>query len=345
MSVRASAQEINDEAARWVARFDSQPFDGVTRRELDQWLAQGDRHRGALFRAFAVWQTLGDGGAVDQAIWDALEAEPPGNEADIQEDREERVEEAVPSDTRVARRQLLWAGGAIAAALVPFAIIPLFWKPPDGDSNRISTGLGETARVPLRDGSLVVVNTTSALEVEQSTKMRNVRLDKGEAWFQVAKDAHRPFVVSAGDVRVRAIGTAFSVRRRNGGADVQVTEGTVEVWVTGKMEKRVAVSAGERTFVSDTAGTQPLMKDVAGIERTLSWREGALKFQGDTIQEAVDEFNRYNTTKLEVDPALANEKIVGRFSMREPGAFANMVSVAFGARVERQGKRIRLAKD
>lgn len=346
MNELGSTQVIDEAAARWVARIDSRPLDGQSRLELEQWLARDNRHRGALFRALAVWSALGDDNAISEDIWEKIGTPAQSPDAPSDEIVHSSTAVAPSPNPRFPRRRLLWTGGAIAAALIPVAFVPGLWKPKGGEhSRRIKTGLGEIARVPLRDGSLVMVNTTSALDVAQSAHLRSVRLEKGEAWFQVAKDASRPFVVSAGDIRVRAVGTAFSVRLRNGGADVQVTEGTVEVWIKGQRERRTAISAGTRIFATAQAGPEAPTQDPADIERNLSWREGALKFQGSTIQEAVTEFNRYNATKLEVDPALANEKIVGRFSAKEPDAFAKMVSLAFGARIEKEGKRIRIAKN
>jgi transmembrane sensor len=347
MEERGAAQVISEEATRWVARADSRPLDGKARLELGQWLARDERHRGALFRALAVWQALGADDMGHHDIWDMLDAPSHDGGGDTEVVQEVAAPtELRPPDTKMARRRFLWTGGAIAAALVPVAFVPRLWNPRGaGSLKQISTGRGERTTVPLPDGSLVVANTASALEVDQSAHMRNVRLDRGEAWFEVAKDTSRPFVVAAGDVRVRAVGTAFSVRRRDGGADVQVTEGTVEVWTQGQSSKRAAISAGSRTFVSEMVGAQASVEDPAGIERTLAWREGALKFQGDTLREAVAEFNRYNATQLEIDPALADEKIVGRFNTKEPDAFANVVSLEFGARIERDDKIIRIAKN
>src|SRR3546814_2061558 len=93
-----------------------------------------------------------------------------------------------------------------------------------------ATSVGEIRRVPLADGSIAAINTASAIDVKLDDAARHVRVVEGEAWFQVARDKQRPFVVAAGRARVRAVGTAFSVRRRAGGADVLVTEGEVEVW-------------------------------------------------------------------------------------------------------------------
>jgi len=346
MDERGSAQAINEEAAQWVARIDARPLVGETRLELKQWLGGDDRRRGALFRALAVWETLGPGKALDSDIWDMIQlshsadADPEKGEADA------AVASLAAPDGRFSRRRMMGIGSTLAASLISVALIPLFRGNKASDSHRnIKTRLGEMAKVPLQDGSLVVVNTTSRLQIAQSSDVRSVRLEKGEAWFQVAKDASRPFIVSAGDVRVRAVGTAFSVRRREDGADVQVTEGTVEVWTEEQATKRSLVTAGVRTFVSEEIGAQSLVEDAADIERQLAWREGALKFQGNTIREAVAEFNRYNAIKLEVDPALADEKIVGRFSTKEPDSFAHEVSLAFGARIEKEGNIIRIEQN
>lgn len=346
MDDRGSAQAINEEAAQWVARIDARPLGGEARLELKQWLARDDRRRGALVRALAVWETLGSGRTLSSDTWDIIQPPHPAAEDTEKEETGQEAANANATTGIFSRRRAMGVGSALAASLISVALIPLFRGPKASDSRRnIKTRLGEMAKVPLQDGSLVVANTTSRLEIAQSADLRSVRLERGEAWFQVAKDANRPFVVSAGDVRVRAVGTAFSVRRREDGADVQVTEGTVEVWSEEQSTKRAFVTAGVRTFVSEEAGAQTLVEDAADIERQLAWREGALKFQGNTIREAAAEFNRYNATKLEVDPALADEKIVGRFSTKEPDSFAREISLAFKARVEREGNTIRIEQN
>jgi transmembrane sensor len=142
------------------------------------------------------------------------------------------------------------AGGAAAAALV--GGVGLWTARPQ----RLDTRLGEIRRVPLADGSLVAINTKTALEVVMKPKSRRIVLKEGEAWFQVAKDPTRPFVVAAGPVRVRAVGTAFSVRRDDeagAGVDVMVTEGVVETWVEGdERSRRRRLSAGSRIILAST---------------------------------------------------------------------------------------------
>jgi transmembrane sensor len=200
---------------------------------------------------------------------------------------------------------------------------------------RIETALGEIRRIPLKDGSLATVNTQTRLAVALRPEVREVSLAQGEAWFQVAHDSARPFIVAAGDVRVRAVGTAFSVRRGDSGADVQVTEGIVEVWSVGDEANRQRVTAGSRTFVSEAPAPIHIALASAEIDRSLAWRSGQLVFDGDTLGEAAAEFNRYNRVQVSIDdPALAREKLVGRFRTNEPDAFAQAAATMLGAHAQ-----------
>jgi transmembrane sensor len=250
-----------------------------------------------------------------------------------------------PREERSGRRRFLWAGSAIAASLT-LAVIGWQVRVPEkaAAQQRVETALGEIRQVAMTDGSRASVNTGSVLEVDYTLGERAVRLENGEAWFEVAKDKARPFVVSAGDVRVRAVGTAFSVQRVTGGADIRVTEGTVEVWSIGQESLRLPVRAGARAFVAEVGGPQSPVADALGNDRKLAWREGALKFEGDTLAAAAAEFNRYNRIKLEIAPALSDEKVVGRFRIDEPDAFARAASTMFDARVERARETIRIAR-
>jgi len=112
------------------------------------------------------------------------------------------------------------------------------------------------------------------------------------------------------------------VRRHDDGADVQVTDGVVETWAVGQESRRVQIAAGSRAYVAEHQSAQPIAAS-ADIERSLAWREGRIVLEGETLQEAVAEFNRYNARKLVIaDPDLAAEKLVGQFRATEPLTFA-----------------------
>ncbi|MDB5582302.1 MAG: iron dicitrate transporter FecR [Bradyrhizobium sp.] len=321
MSKRETAEAINDRAAEWVAQIDRAGADPKLQAELDAWLAGDPRRRGAYFRAQSTWTMLDRASALG-AGYRGVDVEQP---------------------SWVSRRGVIWGGGAMAASLAAtVAGITLWPRAPE----HIETALGEIRRVPLKDGSLAAVNTQTRLAVNLKPDIRQISLDHGEAWFQVAKDRARPFVVSAGDVRVRAVGTAFSVRRLDQGADVQVTEGVVEVWSVGDEANIRRVAAGSRAFVRNDTGPQQVAEASTEIDRSLAWRSGQLIFDGDTLQQAAAEFNRYNTVQVTIDdPALAQEKLVGRFRTNEPDAFARAAASMLGARATVGHDQIKLSRD
>ncbi|MBO9713312.1 FecR domain-containing protein [Sphingomonas sp.] len=300
-----SAARIEDAAARWAAQIDGEGWNAEREAELARWLAGDPRHAGALLQAQAAWEWLG-GAATEQA---------PEDEADPR-----------PIRDLLTRRRLLVGGGALAASIAAVMLLP-----PGTD---YATKLGEIRRVPLPDGSLAAINTSSRIEVAATDKLRRIVLAEGEAWFQVAKDAERPFVVEAGAVRVRATGTAFSVRRREGGADIYVTEGTVEVTTIGGGAAH-PVSAGAGLHVADDATAQPLAHDSAAIDRVLAWRSGEIALDGRSLASAVAEFNRYNARQIVVrDPVLLAEQLDGTFRTDDPVEFAQAVHGTFATPVD-----------
>lgn len=302
VSVRETPDEIEEAAVRWVWRLDREGRTPDLQAELDAWLAGDTRRQGAFLQAEATWAMLDRG----QQLAD--------------------VTPLLPRRRLPGRRAVLFGGGAAAAAsLTGVAYIAL-------SRARYGTGLGEIRRVPLKDGSIAAINTESVVEVDLQRDIRRVKLARGEAWFQVAKNPKRPFVVEAGRVRVRAVGTAFSVRRRDTGADVLVSEGIVEAWVEGAEGHRVRVAAGQSAQVADNAAIVEMTAGPSAIDRQLAWRGGKIDLAGETLAQAVAEFNRYNARKLVVaDPNLAEERLYGIFRTDDPEGFAKAVKQSLGA--------------
>lgn len=326
MSERETAQAISDRAAAWVARMDRQGHDPAVRAELKAWLAGDDRRRGAYFRAKAAWNML------DRAS--VLGAGGP-----------QSYEVAAAGGPWFSRRRLLWGGSAAAAAaalVVGVTRLDLFVVP----DQQIETAIGEIRRVPLSDGSFAAVNTQSAVDVTMKPEVRQIALKSGEAWFQVAKDRTRPFVVEIGDVRVRAVGTAFAVKRVGSGVDVQVTEGVVEVWRVGNEANIRRVEAGSRAFIAPDKAVASVAAASEEIDKALAWRTGQIVLDGDTVAEAVSEFNRYNVRKIEVvGGALRSEKMIGRFRTNEPDAFARATATLLNVKAEIGPDRIILSQN
>jgi transmembrane sensor len=304
MTDRDTARDIQDQAADWAVKRDAGPLAPEVQIRFDAWLAGDSRRRGALLRAQAALSLI------------------------LAPDVEDRVS---TRPRRLDRRALIGGMSAAAAAVGALVLIPVL------AGRRYSTDIGEIRRVPLADGSLAAINTNTEIAVDLQPNRRAVRLDRGEAWFQVAKDPARPFVVTAGSTRVRAVGTAFSVRRRTMGVEVLVTEGVVEVW-SGKGGATRRVSAGDRIFVSETAGPAKALHRPLEMDRALAWRDGQIVLDGDTIAAAVSEFNRYNTRKIVItDPQLEGRRIIGWFHTNEPESFARAVAASENASLDESG--------
>jgi transmembrane sensor len=313
MSIQKTARDVADRAAEWATRIDAGSIDASTDETLRGWLDEDPRHRGALLRAEAALSFVDRGRALAGVV-------PKPNPRPVW-----------------IRRKLLFAGAALAAGIVGVAV--LMTAP-----HRYDTSVGEIRRVPLSDGSLLAINTQSEVEVTMHPDIREVTLTRGEAWFQVAHDKKRPFIVSAGRIRVRAVGTAFSVRRHDEGVDLLVTEGVVETWTVGEESRRVRVAAGSKAYVGEYQRPKAIQA-AADIERSLAWREGQIALEGETLDEAVAEFNHYNARKLVItDALLAEEKLVGQFRATEPMTFAEAVATTLGASVTQDGDTIRLSR-
>jgi len=313
VSSRETAREVADQAAEWAIRINAGTVDAATDERLRRWLEGDPRCQGALLRAEAALSFVDRGRALAGVV-------------------------PKPSPRPLwIRRKFAFAAVGLAAGLAAVSLLV-------AGPHRYDTGLGEIREVPLSDGSTVDINTQSTVEVAMRPDLREVRLTRGEAWFRVAHDTKRPFVVSAGRVHVRAVGTAFSVRRHDDGADVVVTEGVVETWTTGDEDHLVRVAAGSKAYVAEYEPPKvvPASADVA---RSLAWREGQIALEGETLGEAAAQFNRYNAQKLVIsDPDLANETLVGQFRVTQPMTFASAVATTLGATVVEDGDTIRLSR-
>ena len=308
---------LNDEAAvRWAIRLDGAPLSEAEQSELDAWLGEEPRRRGALLRAEAALAYLDRG----RALGAPEQVEPPHS----------------------LRRRAFLIGAPAAALCAASAFLVLGPVP---GQKEISTAVGEVRRVPLADGSLVSVNTGSRLAVAIAEERRAVKLESGEAWFQVAHDAKWSFVVEAGDVRIKAVGTAFSVRRRAGGVDVLVTEGRVAVWRVGRESEGTQMEAGSKAFIADVAPSIEVVAAPADVERALAWRTGELALNGESLAYAASELNRYNRRQIVItDAALGRKTLVGYFRIDQPENFARAVASIEDAEVVVEGETIRLSR-
>jgi transmembrane sensor len=309
--------KIDDEALDWVVKQSAGELSDADRQAFEAWYDSDIRCQGAHLRAQAIWHSL--------------------DKATVQPNLQPRVRLAGRDQPGISRRMMIGGMGLVAASAAGLGVYAFVERPP----SEFHTTIGEMRKVPLQDRSIASLNSDSRLRVEMTATLRRVVLVQGEALFEVAKNPDKPFVVEAGNVRVRAVGTAFSVRRREAGADVLVTEGIVEVWNTEARPRRV--HAGESAFVPEMQADIAVVPEAEEISRRLSWRDGKIVLKNQTLAEAVDEFNRYNQIKISIeDPAIRGNRLVGQYRVDQPEDFADSVRELMDVPVKYETKRIRL---
>jgi len=185
------------------------------------------------------------------------------------------------------------------------------------------------ARFELPDGSFIELNTASQVEVDYSAGERNLRLLRGEAVFTVAKDADRPFVVTAGKSRVVALGTVFSVRKSDVDARVVLFEGSVRVdkenGAGGAKSARLA--PGDEVTIKPN---RPFSITKAQLSPAASWRDGRLVFEQTPLRDVLAEFNRYSVQQHVLgDPGLGDFLVSGTFRIKSSEHFAATLEAGF----------------
>jgi len=242
-----------------------------------------------------------------------------------------------PHRTRVFSALAAAVALVICAALMSWEL----WR-----SNHYETGVGEQRSVALEDGSIVTLNTSSEIEVNFTGRQRKVRLVEGEALFQVAHDARRPFDVLDGMTTVRAVGTEFNVDRRQTQTTVTVVEGRVAVIRPTSASDQTTDSGPVRAPAGSIllAATEQLViangqigvpARVANVSPVLAWTHRQLVFNRRPIGEVAAEFNRYNRLRIEIaSPSLADEPLTGVFQANDPQSFLTFLAHMPGVSID-----------
>ena len=304
---------IEQQASRWLAARDAGGQSPEDDAAFSHWLEADIRHRVAFLRLQAAWERC-----------DRLRELRPLERAVV--DRDLLRGERAPGRRRFT---LALAATVVVALVAGFFVVQsqLGWK-------HHETPIGGVARITLEDGSVIHLNTNSEIRVRQTSGKREVRLLRGEGRFQVVHNSARPFTVTAADTAVRAIGTAFSVRlREQERIDVLVAEGSVAI-ASDSVPHAPPLKAGEVAVLADHQVSVSHI-EAQQIERRFAWTSGRLQFRGETLGDAVGEFNRYNRRQLRIaDPTLVQLRVGGTFSATDPDSFAAALASAFNLRID-----------
>jgi transmembrane sensor len=240
-----------------------------------------------------------------------------------------------------------WAAG-LAAALTLAAVVWWTFPTSAAATQHYATAPTRQQQIALVDGSVMNLNVSTDVQVALTPAARRVTLTAGEAHFAVAHDTARPFIVSAGGVSVRAVGTAFSVRLGDHGVEVLVTEGKVEVTreatdsapTTARSAGHPLLVAGERTLIArDTAPAAAPVERVSvdALQAAVRWHSPVMTFTDLPLRDAVTLFNRRNLQQLILaDAALGERKIGGTFAADQVEAFVRLLAQDGDIAVERR---------
>jgi len=284
------------QAADWLVRFQSGDDSAHTRRAFEQWRAQSPAHAAAWRRAETVLDTFG---------------RVP---ADV-------GRRALGGLARPARRRALHALG-LAALAAPTVWLAWRHEPWAAWRADLATATGEQKRLTLADGTRLVLDTATAVDVAFTAGERRLRLIRGEILVTTASDPSprpRPFLVDTGEGRLRPLGTRFSVRQRANESHVAVFEGAVEITTTGGARRTLA--SGEQTgFRADRIGDATPVDAAAAL-----WARGMLVARDMPLAALVAELGRYRPGVLRCHPAVADLRVSGAFPLTDVDASLDLL--------------------
>ena len=313
------SEEVRAQAAAWIAQLHDEKRSPNLEAQIHAWLGESENHRRAFDRMKLVWERAGQ-----------IRLRARGDTSAIRSGRRARF----PA----------WAA-ALAASLLVVVVAAVVYHWHD---NALVTGVGQRDVRLLPDGTRVVLNTNTRVEVKYDERARRVRLIRGEARFDVSKRPTWPFIVSVNGQAIRALGTSFIVRQGES-QDLSVTlvEGRISV---------TPIARNDEAPVSDPQVLQPGQRlvlsqhhapavDRPELTRITAWERGSVDFDNTPLKDAANEMNRYTTTRITVpDAEVAQLRIGGVFHAGNADEFVKIATQLFGLRADRNGGDIVLSR-
>jgi len=343
----AEHDSVLQEAAQWSLELSSGEIPAERIAQWQQWLAASEEHRTAFDRILSTLKAV-DTSTTGIVAWpsDAEVASDAYDGSVSVSDWQSRV-----VTKRASRRRSWLTAGLVAAAasVAALVVLPVMRSPQPAPPvvTVVETASGENRDVPLSDGSVVSAGARSMLWATLTRDSREVTLERGEAFFRVAKDPARPFVVKVGTTTVAAVGTAFNVRRAGERVVVGVAEGIV------KVDSRVAaaqsngqahqqrtlirtarLSVGQQLSIDAADGSANIQTvDAIGIA---AWREGRLQYRNEPLRSVIADLTRYSARDIVIaNPQVADLRITGTVFANDVDSWLQSLETALPVRVVR----------
>lgn len=305
-----SAAELEAQAAAWVRRQNFAEWGEADQASLDEWLAESVSHQVAYWRMSAGFDRTERLTALREPILKG-------------------------ADTPAKRSRTTFFRSAFAATVALTLVAGIAYEMMPREKT-YETVIGGHKIVKLADGSRIELNTDTRLTVETAMNGgRKVRLERGEAYFDIQHNDNVPFIVLAGGHRLTDLGTKFLVRTNADRVRVALMEGAVRLeGMEGRVKQRTTLVPGDIAVATATK-ISVAKAETAELKVEQSWRQGLLIFKHTTLADAVAEFNRYNTSKLVIaDRDAAQLRIGGTFQSDNPQLFARAAHTMLGLRIE-----------
>ena len=330
-------EAIAEQAGEWFIENRNGPLDRDTSARFMVWLQISPVHVETYLRVASLAPDFATAVKRTKTPLEALLARAQAdNVRDIEVSALHSVYPRVQS-----RGPRLWAL-AVAASLVGVALAAIWWTR-DGERfglpRSYQTASGEQRAQPLPDGSVLHLNTDSAVTVRYAHGERVVSVDRGQALFEVAHDPRRRFRVQAGQAEIIAVGTQFDVYREAAVITITVVQGTVAVYADRHPARTVRVDAGHALEVREEIGT-PRQVDARA---RVAWLTRQIAFEEEPLGAVAAEFNRYSRIQLVIDDAsLRALPISGVFDAYDIDSFAHFLATLNAVVVQRTPTQIRV---
>ena len=315
------AVAIKHQAAAWLERRDRADWSEQDQDELDSWLGAATANFLAYQRVAMAW------GRAERLV--ALEP---------------REFHPASVDKPVSGRSFFMRAAALVATMTLFALggaAYVLWPKVE----TYSTPVGGHQTITLADGSVVELNTDTVFRADLGLTHRTGSLEKGEAYFSIAHDANRPFVVTAGNHKITVLGTKFSVRKDSGKLEVALVDGRVWFSADNGAPSQSALMTPGDVLVATATGISVIREPRKRISDELAWRSGIIVFHNTPLAEAAKQYNRYNREKIVIgDSFAAAHEISGALPADNTQEFAHIAQKFFGLHVKRNGEEIVISR-